>query len=322
MSPDKRPFTPADFSRIKTYPISERKSLVNTAMFADLEAYKKSGRVTDLFPSILKGNDIRELVRAIKSAKSAGKPVVMAMGAHVIKCGLAPIVIDLMERGIVDALALNGAGAVHDLEIAFHGTTSEDVATEIKEGRFGMVDETARHFNQALKNHVRGDVGMGAAIGRYIAGEKMPYERFSLLSAAFRLNIPVTVHVAIGSDIVHIHPSVDGAVTGLATLNDFRLFTGVVSKLGGGGVYMNIGSSVVLPECFIKALSAARNLGADVTGFTTVNMDMIQSYRPAVNVVNRPIQGAGKGLSITGHHEIMVPLLYHLLVTEEGLDKP
>lgn len=315
--PVKRPFEPADFSRIKTYPISERKSLVNTGMFADLGAYKKSGRLADLFPSILKGNDIRELVRAIKAAKSAGKPVVMAMGAHVIKCGLSPIVIALMERGIVDALALNGAGAVHDLEIAFHGATSEDVAVEIKEGRFGMVEETASHFNQALKNHVRGDVGMGEAIGRYIVEEKMPNSGVSLLSAGYRMKKPVTVHVAIGSDIVHIHPSADGAVTGLATMNDFRLFTGVVSKLAGGGVYMNIGSSVILPECFIKALSAARNLGADVTGFTTVNMDMIQSYRPSVNVVNRPIQGAGKGISITGHHEIMVPLLYHLLISEE-----
>lgn len=317
MNSGKLPFKPADFSRIKTYPISERKSLVKTELFANIDAYKASGRMSDLFPAILKGKDIRELVNAIKSAKDAGKPVVIAMGAHVIKCGMSPILIDLMERGIIDALALNGAGAVHDLEIAFHGATSEDVAVEIKEGRFGMVEETASHFNTALKKHVNADTGMGEAIGCYIAEEKMPNSGVSLLATGYRLGKPVTVHVAIGADIVHIHPSADGAVTGLATMNDFRLFTGVVSKLGGGGVYMNIGSSVILPECFIKALSAARNLGADVTGFTTVNMDMIQSYRPAVNVVNRPIQGAGKGISITGHHEIMIPLIYHLLVTEK-----
>ncbi|MBI4665967.1 MAG: hypothetical protein HY751_06115 [Nitrospinae bacterium] len=316
MAQDRYSYKPADFSKIKSCSIKERKSLVNTSMFADLGKYKKSGRLSDLFPAILKAKDIREVASLIKNAKKAGKPVVLAMGAHVIKVGLTPILIDLMERGVLDAIALNGAGAVHDLEIAFHGQTSEDVAVEIKEGRFGMVEETAEHFNGALKNHVDGATGLGEALGRYITEGNMPNAGVSLLSAGWRLKKPVTVHVAMGTDIVHIHPNVDGAITGLATLNDFKLFTGVVAELGGGGVYLNVGSSVLLPEVFIKALSAARNLGHDVSQFATVNMDMIQHYRPAVNVVNRPIQGAGRGISITGHHEIMVPLLYHLLVME------
>ncbi|MBI5814691.1 MAG: hypothetical protein HZB29_03680 [Nitrospinae bacterium] len=309
-------FKPADFSKIGSYPIAGRKSLVTTGMFADVAAYQKSGKFSDLLPSILKANDLRKVVSAIRDAKSKGKPVVMAIGAHVIKCGMPPILINLMERGILDALAMNGAGAVHDLEIAFNGATSEDVAVEIKEGRFGMVEETAAHFNGALKKFATGDTGMGEAIGRYIAESKMPNAALSLLANGYDRKIPVTVHAAIGTDIVHIHPNVDGAATGRATLNDFRLFTGVVSQLGGGGVYLNVGSSVILPEVFIKALSAARNLGSDVSEFMTVNMDMIQHYRPAVNVVNRPIQGAGRGISITGHHEIMIPLLYHMLVSD------
>jgi len=310
------PVRPADFSRIKTYSIEERKSLVSVERFADIEKYRKTGALPDLLPGFLKARDVIDLVKAIRSAGESGRPVVVGMGAHVIKVGLSPILIDLMERGVIDAIAMNGAGAVHDLEIAFHGETSEDVAAEIKEGRFGMVEQTAAHFNGALQKHATGHAGMGEALGRYINENRMPNAGVSILAAGARLGRPVTVHVAMGTDIVHIHPNCDAEITGRATMNDFKLFTGVVSELGGGGVYMNVGSSVVLPEVFIKALSAARNLGADVTGFTTANFDMIQSYRPAVNVVNRPIQGAGRGMSITGHHEIMIPLLYHLLAVE------
>ena len=309
-------FKLADLSKLKTYSIEERKSLVNMGMLSDVSAYKKSGKFMDILPQALKAESLKNVVSAIRSAKQNKKPVMVGMGAHVIKVGLAPVVIDLMERGFIDAIALNGAGAVHDLEMAFHGETSEAVATEIKEGRFGTVDETATHLNGALKKYATGDVGMGEAIGRYITDENMPNSGISILAAGWRMKKPVTVHSAIGTDIVHIHPTMDGEITGRATLNDFKLFTGVVSKLGGGGVYLNIGSAVLLPEVFIKSLSAARNLGADVSGFTTVNLDMIQHYRPAVNVVNRPIQGAGKGISITGHHEIMIPLIYHLLLSE------
>lgn len=309
-------FEPADFSRISTYSIRERKSLVTLGDLADLEKYRASGKFSDLLPPTLKAADLLELAGAISAANKAGKPVVAAMGAHVIKVGLSPLMIDMMERGIIDAVALNGAGAVHDMELAFHGATSEDVASEIREGRFGMVEETAAHINGALEKFP--EAGMGAALGRYIVEEKMKNADVSILAAARRLGAPATVHAAIGTDIVHIHPSMDGEATGRATMADFLLFTGVVGKLGGGGVYVNIGSSVLLPEVFIKALSAARNLGADVTGFTAANLDMIQSYRPNVNVVSRPIQGAGRGISLTGHHEIMIPLLYHLLVAEGG----
>ncbi|MBF0171494.1 MAG: hypothetical protein HQK87_10490 [Nitrospinae bacterium] len=313
--PDYR-FTPADFSAIRTYPIAERKSAVDTTMFVDLEKYRASGALADLFPPMLKANDLLKVAAAIKAAKAAGKPVLLGMGAHVIKVGLAPIIIDLMRRGLVDAVALNGAGGVHDLEIAFHGETSENVAVEIKEGRFGMVDETATHFNGALARYP--EAGIGEALGRYMQDERFPHNDVSIIAQGAALSVPVTLHVAVGCDIVHIHPSVDGAATGRATLADFKLFTGIVGELGGGGVYLNVGSAVILPEVFIKALSAARNLGADAAGFTTVNFDMIQHYRPGVNVVNRPIQGAGAGYALTGHHEIMVPLLYHLLTGSEG----
>ena len=312
-------FQPADFGEITSYQIGKRKSLVTTAMFTDLDRYRTSGAIIDLFPSTLKANDLKSVVTAILEAKANGKPVVIGMGAHLIKCGLSPIIIDLMERGIVDAIAMNGACAVHDMEIAFHGETSEDVAVEIEEGRFGMVEETALHINAALERFAEDDTGMGEALGRYIRDVKMKNSRLSLISRGVGLSIPITLHVAIGTDIVHLHPSFDGAVTGRATMNDFKLFTGVVANLGGGGVYLNIGSAVLLPEIFIKALSAARNLGADVSGFTTVNMDMLQHYRPNVNVVNRPIKGDGAGYALTGHHEIMVPLLYHLLTNPEEL---
>ena len=314
MSKPSYKFQPADFADVTSYPIDKRKSLVNVDMFTDLDRYKKSGAIADLFPSTLKANDLLSVATAIREAKAKGKPVVIGMGAHLIKCGLSPIIIDLMERGMVDAIAMNGACAVHDMEIAFHGETSEDVAVEINEGRFGMAEETALHINAALERFSEEGTGMGEALGRYMRDTKMKNSRLSLISRGVGLSIPVTLHVAIGTDIVHLHPSFDGAITGRASLHDFKLFTGVVSNLGGGGVYLNIGSAVLLPEIFIKALSAARNLGADVTDFTTVNMDMLQHYRPNVNVVNRPTKGNGKGYSLTGHHEIMLPLLYHLLI--------
>lgn len=312
--PENYPRKPADFGRIRSYGIESRKSLVDTSMFTNMDKYNSTRRYSDLLPPVLKAGDLLAVAEAIREAKKEGRRVIAALGAHVIKCGLSPIIIDLMERGTIDAVALNGAGAVHDMEIAFHGATSEDVAEEIGSGRFGMVEQTPAHFNAALKNMKEGD-GMGVALGRYMTGKNMVNNHLSILASGYRLKIPVTVHVAIGTDIVHTNPEADGAAIGQATMTDFKVFTSVVSGLSGG-VYMNVGSAVVLPEVFLKALSTARNIGEDAREFTAVNFDMIQGYRPNVNVVNRPTLEAGKGYSITGHHEIMIPLLYHLLVGE------
>ena len=312
MSAD-QPFRPADFSKIKTHPIAARKSLVNLSMLASLENYRRTGKLSALLPPTLKAAELLSVRDAILAARARGAPVVAAMGAHVIKVGLSPIIIDLLERGILSAVAFNGAGAVHDLEIAFHGATSEDVAEEIRTGRFGMAEETSAHFNAALAR--RPDTGAGEAVGRYIVEERMPHARHSILARAFELGAPATLHIALGTDITHVDARADGAVIGRAAMADFKLFTGVVARLSGG-VYLNIGSTALLPEVFIKSLSAARNMGHEVKDFFTVNMDMIQSYRPNVNVVNRPTRDGGRGVALTGHHEIMVPLLYHLLVGE------
>jgi len=232
---------------------------------------------------------------------------------------LSPLIIDLMERGAVSCLAMNGAGAVHDFEMAFLGQTSEDVAAELETGRFGMAQETGAFLNDAWKRYVGAGVGLGEAMGRALAEQALPHRELSLVGNAYRLGIPVTLHVALGTDIVHMHPGADGAAIGLGTMNDFRLFTGVLCGMGDGGVYLNVGSAVVLPEVFLKAVSLARNLGHPVHNFTTVNLDMISHYRPQTNVVHRPTSAGGKGYSLIGHHEIMIPLLYQLVV--EGLEK-
>ena len=310
--PGKYPFKRADFEKINTYSISDRKSLVKVEGLADLAKYSKSGEIADLLPGFLKANDLKRVVGAIKTANANGNHVVAGIGAHVIKVGLSPILIDMMQRGILDAIALNGAGIVHDLEIAFHGQTSEDVASEIKSGRFGMVAETQEHFNKAI-SRCDSDSGLGEAVGKYIVEQSMPSRHLSILGSGYELDKPITVHVALGTDIVHAGQGVNGATIGQASMNDFKMLTSIVGELEDG-VYLNIGSSVVLPEVFIKALSSARNLGFNATGFMAVNMDMIQHYRPAVNVVHRPTLGEGKGVTLTGHHEIMIPLLYHMLI--------
>lgn len=303
-----------DFSKIKTYPIAERNNKVSITQFSHLEKWKSDGKIEDLFPGILKGNDIRNVVQAIREAKKRGKPIVWAMGAHVIKCGLSLLLIDLMKKGLVSGIALNGAGAIHDYEIASIGKTSEDVAEEIQGGRFGMVEETGAHMAAALKKYLEGDVGLGEAWGRDILEKDYPHKDYSLLAEGVKNNIPVTIHPAIGTDITHIHPDFDGAVLGKGAHNDFKWYIGSVAELGDGGCYLNIGSAVVLPEVFLKAVSVARNLGHPVENFTSVNMDMIQHYRPRENVTGRPTLNKGKGYSLTGHHEIMIPLLYHLLL--------
>jgi len=239
------------------------------------------------------------------------------LGAHVIKCGLSPIVIDLINRGIIDCIALNGAGIIHDFEIAFQGKTSEDVERAIRDGSFGMAQETAGFINDAIKAGIKSDLGVGKSMGKAIDQDnRLPYKNLSILHTAYKKGITVSVHVAIGTDIVHQHLSCNGAAVGQASLKDFHNFIAEVSKLGDGGVLINFGSAVILPEVFLKALTVARNLGYKVKNFTTANFDMIYHYRPEQNIVRRPTQDSGKGYYIIGHHEIMLPLLASAIIEE------
>ena len=305
----KKDFPDIDFSKISTYSIFERKSLVQVENFAS--PWKKGESFATFLqslPTILTGSQFQEIVEAVVKAVQQEKPVMIAMGAHVIKCGLSPLLIDLMERGIVSAVALNGAGIIHDFELAYTGSTSEDVAEAISNGEFGMGRETGYILNEAINKGVVEGWGMGESVGRAISASSPPYIQHSLVAAAVRLGVPVTVHASIGTDIIHMHPNTDGAKLGEATHRDFKRYVGVVSQLEGG-VYFNIGSAVILPEVFLKAVSAARNLGYELKRFTTVNMDFIRHYRPTQNVVNRPTSDGGKGYTLIGHHEILLPLL-------------
>jgi len=312
---------PVDLGRLRTRSLFERKDLVTTDQFgrATDEADGISAFLAGL-PDVLAARGLRELARAICSARRQGKPVVMAMGAHVIKCGLGPFVIDLMERGYVSAIAMNGAGPVHDFEIACKGSTSEDVAAELGEGEFGMARETAEAMASAAEGSAKDESGLGRAVGRMINQRRLPHREMSVLAAAARLELPATVHVAIGTDIVHMHPTVSAAAIAEASHLDFRILCDVVSRLDGG-VWLNVGSAVVLPEVFLKALTVARNLGHRVEDFTAGDMDMLRHYRPEKNVLSRP---GGRAYSITGHHEIMLPLLRMAVLVEDaegGSDK-
>lgn len=309
-------YSPIDLSGVKTIPLASRKNKVKASDFAGVGAAGLSlARFVELLPSILAANDFRATVEAIVRAHRLDRPVLLGMGAHVVKCGLSPLLIELMKRGALTAIAMNGAGSIHDLEIALTGETSEDVAEGLAEGSFGMAEETGRIWNEAIG---RGDNGIGQALGRWIESGSLPFREVSILAAGARYGVPVTVHVAIGTDIVHMHPTANGAAIGAASYNDFRTFTSVVADLDGGGVYLNMGSAVVLPEVFLKALTLARNLGHRVADFTTVNMDMQQQYRPTQNVVKRPAGNSGKGYAITGHHELMIPLLIQAVIEQLG----
>jgi len=266
-------------------------------------------------PDILAAKDFKEIVSAIAKAHNGGKVVVMAMGAHVIKVGLNPVVVDLMGRGVITAIAMNGAGIIHDLEVAMIGRTSEDVMEGLDRGAFGMAEETAHFLNRAIGTAADRGLGLGEAVGRAIIEEDLPFGQESILATAARYEIPATVHVAMGTDIIHIHPGFDPEATGKATHLDFRLFASVVAALEEG-VYMNVGSSVVLPEVFLKALTLVRNRGNKVDRFTAVNMDFIRHYRPTTNVVHRPTSRGGRGYSLIGHHEIMFPLLAAAVLEE------
>ncbi len=299
-----------DLSRIKTVSIRSRKSKMRKeeaagcvgpgATFADF---------WESLPSILAAGDLKDLAAGIASAVKNRKPVLLLAGAHVIKVGLSPVIVRLMEEGVLKGVALNGAGAIHDAELAYFGHTSEDVSTAIRDGRFGMAKETADLLNLTVRQGCREGLGFGEAMGRRILADNPPNVRMSLLAQAYRLNIPVTVHAAPGTDVVHQHPSADGASIGEASLRDFRIFAELVSRLHNGGVVLLFGSAVILPEVFLKALTVARNIHKRVDRFTTASFDMIRQYRQAVNVVERPTRDGGVGYQFTGHHEIMFPLL-------------
>ena len=299
-----------DLNKIRTYPIRKRRSKAQADDFARV-LHRDAGAAEFLgsLPRCLKAEDLRSLVGLILKAKRKSKPIIFMLGAHPIKCGLSPVLIDLMKNGFVTSLSTNGAGAIHDLEVAFWGKTSEEVEKGIEDGSFGMARETAEIFNQISSFAGQNDLGLGEALGKRMLQHKAKFKKHSLLASAYRLNIPACVHLALGTDIVHQHPNFDPAAAGKATYTDFQILAHQVSRLGNGGVVLHFGSAVILPEVFLKALSVARNLKGKFGNFTTANFDMIQHYRPNVNVVLRPTQRSGKGFSFTGHHEIMIPLL-------------
>jgi len=304
-------YRPVDLAGVSTYPIAERKNKVSIRNdFAGPIAAGMS--VADLLaalPRQLGAEALTGVADAVVAARAKGKPVILAMGAHVIKCGLQPVLKKLIEADVITAVALNGAGSIHDYELSLIGETSEDVGAVLHCGTFGMAEETGRDINRALKEGIARGMGYGEAVGRFIIENGNPFREWSLMATCVERDIPLTVHVALGTDIIHQHPAADGAVIGEATFRDFRLLTSVVADLGDGGVYLNVGSAVLLPEVFLKALSIAQNLGHHVDHFSTANFDMQQHYRPLQNVVKRPTSGKGRGYTVTGHHEIMIPLL-------------
>lgn len=309
------PIKPFDLSRVKTYPLKDRPSKVDHKRFA--KTFTKGGSFLDFFnalPEILAGSDIREVVEAVVRAKRARRSIIWGMGGHVIKVGLGPILIDLLKRGLVSGIAMNGSTMIHDFEIALVGKTSEDVEAELSGGRFGMAEETGRMINEAIVLGVAKGLGIGESVGQFLNDLKPDYRTSSLLARAYAQKVPVTVHVAIGTDIVHNHPSVSGEAIGKGSHLDFLLFSSLVAQMNDGGVYLNLGSNVILPEVFLKAVTVIRNSAATLENFTTVNLDFIQHYRPTQNVVRRPTKNSGKGISLTGHHEILLPLIAAALV--------
>lgn len=310
----KLPYEEFDLSGVKTYPLRSRDSKVSLAQFAT--PYRKGSGVGGLLtslPGLLASQDFKDVIAAIVAARANGKAIVWGLGAHVLKTGLSPILVDLMERGFVSAIATNGAGIIHDFEIALSGGTSEDVDATLGPGTFGMAEETGTQLNRAINDGAAAGHGLGQAVGRYLDAVTPPFAQISVAAAAWRLQIPVTVHVAVGTDIIHMHPQASGAAIGEASLRDFKYFVSTVARLEGG-VYLNCGSAVVLPEVFLKAVAIARNEGRSLDGLTTVNLDFLRHYRPLTNVVSRPTRGGGRGYSLTGHHELMIPLLAAALI--------
>ncbi len=301
-------FPPLDFAKIRTYPVAERANKVALEAFARPHSAGTSfAGFLESLPDFLAVQDFRKTVAAVAEAVRNQRPVLLMMGAHSIKVGLNPIFVEAMRRGILNAVAFNGAGAIHDFELCYQGETSEDVQRGLDDGSFGMAEETGSRMNTALADGVARGLGAGRALGE--ATTSFPNRTLSILAAGAELDVPVSVHIAIGTDIIHQHPSTNGAVLGEATYRDFQLFSSVVAQLEGG-VVINIGSAVIMPEVFLKALTIARNLGHKVERFTTATFDMVRHYRPSENVQRRPTKLGGQGFYIVGHHEIMVPLLF------------
>jgi hypothetical protein len=314
----KFPYEEFDLSGIRTYPLKSRPSKVKVDDFGrPVRAQDSVAQFIDALPNIQAAADFKSIARAIVEAHRGHAGIVWGIGAHVLKTGLGPVLIDLMERGFVSAIATNGGGVIHDVEIALAGATSEDVDASLGPGTFGVAEETGRLINEAITQGVRDGLGLGQSIARLLASTKPPFARSSVLAAAARLEIPITVHVALGTDIIHMHPSASGAAIGEGSLRDFRYFVSNVARLERG-VYLNCGSAVVLPEVFLKAIALARNRGIALAAITTVNLDFIRHYRPQTNVVARPTSGTGRGYSLIGHHEIMIPLLAAAVVAQAG----
>ena len=312
------PYEEFDLSGVRTYPLASRQSKARVEDFArpyergsGLEAWLSS------LPNILAAGDFRAVVDRMIAARRSGGGIIWGFGAHVLKTGLSPILVDLMRRGFVSALATNGAGLIHDFEIALAGSTSEDVDEALGPGRFGMAEETGTQLNAAIVNGVAAGLGLGQSVGRYLHDVGAPHAAVSVTAVAAELGIPLTVHVAIGTDIIHMHPAASGAAIGEGSLRDFRYFVSNVARLDHG-VYLNCGSAVVLPEVFLKAVALARNQGVPLTGLTTVNIDFARLYRPQTNVVVRPTKGIGTGYSLTGHHELLIPLLAAALIEAQA----
>ncbi|MDD2331268.1 MAG: hypothetical protein PHI68_01305 [Candidatus Cloacimonetes bacterium] len=303
----------ADLNKVHRYSVATRKSIVNKDFFAKKGKLDTSAFLESL-PEILKAKDLRELVSACKIARDKGKAIIIGLGGHVIKCGLAPLLIELMEEGFASAFMVNGSVMIHDYEIAMFGSTSEDVAEALTDGSFGMAIETGDGINSAIKEGAMGRLGLGEALGKALC-DTTPNKEYSLLASAYERGIPVTVHVALGTDIIHQHPSADGAAIGECSLRDFRILCQQLGNLNDGGVILNFGSAVIIPEVFLKALSVARNLCPPVNNFTTAVFDMNYHYRPQTNVVQRPVLKGGKGFYFIGHHEILIPLLVKTLIS-------
>ncbi len=311
-------FREADLSRLAVGSVADRPTRVSVADFAKPLRPAAAAEVLAALPDQLGARVLREAIARTVAAHQGGRPVVAMLGGHVVKVGVSPCLIALMERGIVTHIAMNGAAAIHDVEIARQGRTSEDVEAQLHAGRFGMVDETGDFMNAAMAEGARRGEGLGEAYGRALGDARPPHADVSLLATAARLGLPATVHVAIGTDTIHHHPACDGGALGATSLRDFRILAATLAEARGAAI-LNFGSAVIMPEVFLKALSVARNLGADLDGLTTVNFDQIQHYRPRVNLVERPTRAAGgRGLAITGHHEILLPLFSAAVLEAAG----
>jgi len=312
------PYEEFDLSGVRTYPLASRRSKARAEDFGrPVERGVTFKAWFDSLPGILGAEDLRRVVRAIVDARTQGAGIVWGIGAHVIKTGVSPVLVDLMQRGYVSALAMNGAGVIHDFEVALSGATSEDVDEALGPGRFGMAEETGRILNEVVRRAQAGRQGLGQSVGAYLSETHAPYADRSLLATAHRLGVPVTAHVAIGTDITHMHPEASGAALGETSLRDFRYFTSSVARLAGG-VYLNCGSAVVLPEVFLKAVALVRNKGVALDGLTTVNIDFLRMYRPQTNVVTRPVAGTGgQGIALVGHHEVLIPLIAAAVIESE-----